>query len=167
MDPIKFKTMYSTLSLLSERQSSSHLRVRSTEVLFLLLETQAGTSSAKVTQKSGFIEETSSTYSAGFIWFIHESAELVIQILRAWNVTITLQRIKLKHLKRKKEVKGKWNNQKTASRSLERRSIFVSAVMFRKGNDGIPRYGREYVLVQTKHLVQSSNVRYCFRRNTL
>lgn len=55
------------ITTFNEMQSSSHLKVRSTEALFLLLETHEGTSSAKETEISGFIEEIISMYSAGFI----------------------------------------------------------------------------------------------------
>lgn len=48
-------------------QSSSHLTVRSTEVLFLFSETHAGTSSAKEVHEFGFIEEINFMYSEGFI----------------------------------------------------------------------------------------------------
>lgn len=47
--------------------SSSHFTVRSTEVLFLFCDTQAGTSSAKVVHKSGFVEDIIFIYSMGFI----------------------------------------------------------------------------------------------------
>jgi len=43
------------------RQSSSHLNVLSTEVLFLLSVTQAGTSSAKVAHIFGLMQEIIST----------------------------------------------------------------------------------------------------------
>lgn len=50
----------------SDMQSSSHLIVRSTDALFLFALTEAGTSSAKLTHKSGFIEEIIFMYSIGF-----------------------------------------------------------------------------------------------------
>ena len=48
--------------------SSSHLTVRSTDVLFLLSETHEGTSSAKDAQMSGFMDEIISMYSTGLIY---------------------------------------------------------------------------------------------------
>lgn len=48
--------------------SSSHLTVRSTDVLFLLSETHDGTSSAKDAQMSGFMDEIISMYSTGLIY---------------------------------------------------------------------------------------------------
>lgn len=47
--------------------SSSHFTVRSTEVLFLLLFAHAGTSSAKVAHRLGFMEVIISMYSTGLI----------------------------------------------------------------------------------------------------
>lgn len=51
--------------------SSSHLKVRSTDALFLFAETHAGTSSARVAHKLGFMEEIISMYSTGFICKVH------------------------------------------------------------------------------------------------
>lgn len=55
--------------------SSSHLTVRSTDVLFLFAETHAGTSSAREAHKFGFMEEIMSMYSTGFICKIHRFKE--------------------------------------------------------------------------------------------
>lgn len=55
------------LTGLNAMQSSSHLTVRSTEVLFLFSDTHAGTSSAKVAHMLGLMEEISSMYSTGLI----------------------------------------------------------------------------------------------------
>lgn len=52
----------------SAMHSSSHLIVRSTEVLFLFSDTHVGTSSAKVVHILGLKEEINSTYSTGLIY---------------------------------------------------------------------------------------------------
>ena len=87
--------------------SSSHLTVRSTDVLFLFAETHAGTSSARETHKFGFKEEIISMYSTGFICEVYR--------LKKWK---KIQRIKI--IREVKVIK------KQAVRITKRRPLGVS-----------------------------------------
>lgn len=132
--------------------SSSHLIVRSTEVLFLFSDTQVGTSSAKVAHRFGLNEEISSMYSTGLTWKhtinLEIFTKLIIRKLLSWSYS--------------DQEAIRANYQKTTARSLKWCSNFVCAVTLWKALNRVPCYSCKSIVMQTKHLMKSSNIWYRF-----
>lgn len=132
-------------------QSSSHLTVRSTEVLFLFSETHAGTSSAKEVHEFGFIEEINFMYSEGFICR-HVQKKKTKKIIPNHK-----KKKGNKERKIKESRKDQYNYQDATKGSFKRCSQLVCAITMRQTYNRIPWNSCKSIFMQTNHLMQPSD----------